>query len=75
MLGPRVYFVAVGLVGTAQAAPVEPHAAATLGMDAYQSWWQSQPPEFRKAAVRTQTHADMKEKACEVVTEPTHAND
>lgn len=40
-------------------------AAAKQGMKAYGSFWKAQAPEFRKAAVRTKTHADFKALASE----------
>jgi hypothetical protein len=34
--------------------------AAAKGIDAYQEWWKAQPDDFRRLAVSTPRHADMK---------------
>jgi len=48
-----------------EAQQAEAAAAAGEGIDAYQVWWKSQPEEFRRLAVGTTRHADMKAKAAE----------
>jgi hypothetical protein len=40
--------------------------AASFGTGAYQTWWKAQPEDFRKSAVGTAKHADMKAKAAEI---------
>lgn len=40
--------------------------AAQAGMTAYTAWWKAQTDEFRTAAVKSTTHADMKTLAAEI---------
>jgi hypothetical protein len=44
----------------------EASEAAGKGINAYQTWWKTQPEDFRRSTAGTTRHADMKAKAAEV---------